>query len=164
MLDQKFSNLLDNKYEIETKSINTSLENIFIQKMDFYLDDKLFSMSNLNKKPSIFFFGDSKDNIILSYSIEENKFSEIKDTIISDYVFKDYSSITHLKNNNFIITGGCKYSNYKNTASNLVFLITIDENNVVSFIEIKHLNLERFSHGSCTFNGNVYVFGNNSFK
>jgi len=162
-LDQKFNDILDNKYEINTKSINTSLENIFIKKSEFYLDDKLYSMTKRNSVASIIFFGDSRDNIVLSYNIQENKFNELKEIIVSDFIFKDYSSISNFKNNIFIITGGCKYSNYKNTASNSVFLVTIDEDNVVSFAEISSLNMERFSHGSCLLVNKIYVFGTNIF-
>ncbi len=159
LLDQAYNNFLDDKYEIETKGINFVVENIFLKKHEFYLDDKLFEMTKKRDEPAIFFIGDSRDNIILLYKINESKFTELKEILISDFVFKDYSSLSIFKNNSYIITGGCKYSNYKNTASNSVYLLNIDENYVITFVDMPPMNTERFSHGSCLIDDTIYVFG-----
>jgi hypothetical protein len=114
---------------------------------------------NHNLKNNIVMVPDIKDSSIINYDIPNNTFSTKQLLIGNDHEFLDYSSSVQFNEDTIIITGGCNYSNYKNTASNKTYLMKFINDKYISIKEYIPMNINRFSHGSLMINGIVYVFG-----
>jgi hypothetical protein len=119
---------------------------------------KLRSYEN-DFKNNIFVLPDSKDSTILIFDLTTNTFMFKELLIGSDHEFLDYSSVTQMNEDTLLITGGCNYSNFRNTATNKTFLVKLINKKHVFIKEYIPMNINRFSHGSLLINGIVYVFG-----
>ena len=139
-------------------------ENI-IKTDKFNLDsifDKPLQTPNFDKRlKNIIFIGDFKAKMILKYSFNDDSWSimEISQKSIP-YDFQDYSSLTTFSNGDLLVTGGCNYLQYKNTAKKSSYIIHVIDDNKVEFTPFKPLIVQRFSHGSIIVNDIPYVFGN----
>lgn len=150
--------LIADKTQIKFKDIKWS-EDIFFNKKEVYLEEYLKNDTYERMKNHVILFGDYKDRIILNYDIDGNTWNKMEATIGGDYEFLDYSCVVQYKSDVLLITGGCMYANYKNTAVKSTYLVNIISPHQVSFMEFKQLSSERFSHGSCVIKGVVYVYG-----
>jgi kelch-like protein 2/3 len=120
------------------------------------------SLSLISKKEilnNILFFGDTKDKLILRYNIEEEKWS-IQEFQCAEENFEclDYASAAVYSNGDILLTGGCHYSSYRNTASKNTFIAKI-KNNIIHITSHKPMLIDRFSHGSLIIKDVPYVFG-----
>lgn len=61
-------------------------------------------------------------------------------------------------NGTILLSGGCIYRNYKNTASKNAFLLTVKDEKIY-YQPFKDMNNKRFSHGSLVVREKAYVFG-----
>lgn len=152
-LNNNNSNL---KYKIIKNEDDQELNyNNYLLKKSFY---DLNDISDL-----ILFIGDSKDKSILLFNKKNFSWKKLENSILGEYEFLDYCCLTKFGSESaYLISGGCIYSNYKNTAVNSTYLAKIiyhKENFLVSFIPFKAMNKPRFSHGSCALRGKAYVFG-----
>ncbi len=116
----------------------------------------------------ILFIGDSKDKSILLFNKKNFCWKKLENAILGEFEFLDYCCLTKFCSAesedaySYLISGGCIYSNYKNTAVNATYLaklLSYKENFLVSFTPFKPMNKPRFSHGTCSLRGKPYVFG-----
>jgi hypothetical protein len=120
-----------------------------------------------NKKENhnaIIFFGDTKDKCVLKYNFdsEEWGFLEIGE-VCQEFDLWDYSAIDAYPNGDILITGGCFYINYKNSAQKSTYIAKLIDNKVV-VSQHKPMLVNRFSHGCLIIKGIPYVFGGHDGK
>jgi hypothetical protein len=157
-LYKNVENILNNKLQIKFSDIKWK-EDIIFQKKEIVLESLLEDKKQTYLKETIIFLGDSKDKIILNYNLIQGKWQRMNVSVGSEYDNLDYSCVINYNNEGLLMSGGCIYSNYRNTASKSTYLIKILSEKEVTFIQFKPLNAERFSHGSCILKGAAYVFG-----
>jgi hypothetical protein len=126
-------------------------------------DNKINSsiLANCKKENfnSILFFGDSKDKIILHYHLEEDKWVILESyNIGNNFEFYDYSSCAVFGNGDMLLSGGCHYTSYRNTAQKNTYIAKVI-NSIVHIIPFKPMIVDRFSHGSLVIKDVAYVFG-----
>lgn len=148
--------LLNEKMEIRFKNIKWS-EDIIFNKNEILLDE--FIKDDNKLKDHILLIGDYKDKIILNYDIINKTWNKMESTFGAEYEFLDYSCMIKYKHDLILITGGCVYSNYRNTASRNTYLAKVISKEQITFSEFKPMLMERFSHGNCIVKGVPYVFG-----
>lgn len=157
--EKNYINNLNNNIQLKYKIIKNDDDQStnfrhYINKTGFFDFEDLTDL--------ILFIGDSKDKSILLFNKKNFIWKKLENSILGEYEFLDYCCLTKNSDNSYLISGGCIYSNYKNTAVNSTYLAKIlkhKENFLISFIPFKQMNKPRFSHGSCTLKGKVYVYG-----
>lgn len=107
---------------------------------------------------NIIFFGYSKDNMIINYNMKDDKWSRLEYFYADKFKFLDFSASAAFSNSQILITGGCLYTNYRDTASNLTFLFKNIENQLTISL-YKPMLINRFSHGCLIIKNTPYVFG-----
>jgi hypothetical protein len=113
---------------------------------------------------SVIFAGDTKDKFFLKYNLEKNSWTMLDlGDIDTHFDFWDYSAIDTYPNGDILITGGCFYFSYKNTAQRNTFLLKV-EGNKVKLEPHKPMLVQRFSHGCLIIKGVPYVFGGHDGK
>lgn len=156
---QYISNLNNNKGEMNYK-IKKNEEDETINYENYINQKGFYDFENL--KDLILFIGDSKDKTILLFNKKNFHWKKLENSILGEYEFLDYCCLTNFNENSYLISGGCVYSNYKNTANNSTYLVKIIQNNenfLISFSPFKQMNKARFSHGSCQLRKKTYLFG-----
>lgn len=107
----------------------------------------------------VLFFGDSKDKLILNYSFENDAWNVLETVCIdSSFELQDYSSVSSFSSGDILLTGGCQYTNYRNTAQKSTYLIKFNSK-VIHIFPFKPMIVDRFSHGSLIIKDVPYVFG-----
>jgi hypothetical protein len=126
-------------------------------KFDTNINTKILSRKeNFNH---ILFIGDSKDKLIFKYNLETDEWSTMECSSYGNaFDFLDYSASATLSNGEIIITGGCHYTNYRNTAQKSTFIAKIISNSA-HVIPFKPMIVDRFSHGCLVIKDIPYVFG-----
>jgi hypothetical protein len=155
-ITETIDNLVSYKSKIKFKTVKWSDDMIFSRK-EVALDELMKSESIL--KNHVLLFGDSKDRTILNFDLMNIKWIKMEQTFTKEFESLDYSSIAQYKSDTILITGGCVYSNYRNTASRNTYIAKIIKENQITFSEFKPLLSERFSHGLVVVRGVPYVFG-----
>lgn len=153
------SKLNNNKENMNYKIIKNEEDQLkvnenYLNKTGFYDFDSLNDL--------ILFIGDSKDKSILLFNTKNFYWIKLENSLLGDYEFLDYSCLSQFGENSYIVTGGCIYSNYKNTAVNSTYILKIlhyKENFLLSCVPFKQMNKQRFSHCSCNLRKKVYVYG-----
>ena len=157
--EKTYINNLNNNFNLKYKIIkneeseNANLQN-YVDKTGFYDFQNLTDL--------ILFFGDSKDKSLLLFNKNNYNWKKLENSILGEYEFLDYSCIIKFTENSYLISGGCIYSNYKNTAVNTTYLAKIMNHKdifLISFTPFKPMNKPRFSHGNCNLRNKVYVYG-----
>lgn len=155
------NNLNNHSSNIKYKIIKSESEDSNFHYQNFLSKTGFYDFSDLSDL--ILFIGDSKDKSILLFNKKNFFWKKLENAILGEYEFLDYCCLTKFgAESAYLITGGCIYSNYKNTAVNSTYLAKIlnhKENFLVSFTPFKPMNKPRFSHGSCSIRGKAYVFG-----
>ncbi len=159
--DKQYINNLNNNinscFKYKVLKFEENREKIFqnyLTKTDFYQFDNISDL--------ILLIGDSKDKTILLFNKKNYTWKKLENSILGEYEFLDYCCLTKYKDDSYLITGGCIYSNYRNTAVNTTYLTKIlnhKENFLISFIPFAQMNKPRFSHGACNLRGKPYVYG-----
>jgi hypothetical protein len=153
---EKMEALLNEKSKINFKTIKFNDDVIFAKK-EILLDS--FINEEFKLKNHIILLGDYKDRVLLNFDLINKKWTKMESTFGGEFAFLDYSCILQYKNDILLITGGCVYSNYRNTASKSCFLAKVISRDQITFTEFKPLCSERFSHGSCVVKGTPFIFG-----
>lgn len=155
-ITDKIENLANYKQRINFKTIKWTNDAIFSRK-EYILEDIIKSQSILSNH--IILFGDSKDRTIINFDLCCKTWTKMEQAFTKEFESLDYSCICQYKPDTILITGGCIYSNYRNTATKNTFLAKIIKENQITFTEFKPLLSERFSHGISVLKGIPYVFG-----
>jgi len=107
----------------------------------------------------VLFFGDYKEKIIMSYNLNLNVWSKVEASQADEsFELLDYSSVSTFPNGDMLLTGGCQYTNYNNSAQKTAYLIKF-VSNMVRILPFRSLITDRFSHGSLIIKNIPYVFG-----
>ena len=155
-ITESIENLINCKSKIKFKTIKWT-DDIIFNKREILLAEAMRSESRL--KSHILLFGDSKDRTILNFDLASRKWTKMEQTFSREFESLDYSSIAQYKPDTILITGGCIYSNYRNTATKNTYLANVIKENQITFSEFKPMICERFSHGLVVVKGVPYVFG-----
>jgi hypothetical protein len=159
-LERQYISNLNNKNANMNYKIKKNEENEKINYENFINQKGFYEFDNI--KDLILFIGDSKDKSILLFNKKNFSWKKLENSILGEYEFLDYCCLSKFSENTYLISGGCVYSNYKNTASNSTYLVKIvnhNENFLISFLPFKSMNKARFSHGSCQLRKKTYLFG-----
>ncbi len=107
----------------------------------------------------IIFFGDSKDKLIISYDLDKESWSLMETTVLDlSWELLDYSSVATFSSGEILMSGGCQYTNYRNTAQKSTYLIKVISN-IIHVFPFRPMIVDRFSHGSLIIKDIPYVFG-----
>lgn len=153
------NSLTNSEIKIEELNIDFDPKKLVFEdsiKYDVYSNTGNYRKDNFSH---ILFFGDTKDKLLLLYSFENDAWSVIESVNFdSSWEFFDYSSVSSFSSGDLLLTGGCHYTNYRNTARKSTYLIKISGNSI-NIHPFHPLLIDRFSHGSLIIKDVPYVFG-----
>lgn len=161
---RSLENIMNEKLQIKFRKVQWTEEALF-QRTENNLEEVTNLTTEQHVKNTVVFFGDSKSKVVLSFDLVSQKWDTIECSAGCDYDNFDYSCATRYDKDTLLLTGGCIYSNYRNTATKSVFLAKFISPKEIMFSRFKSMNIERFSHGMSIVRGIPFVYGgHNGFQ